>query len=69
MGKATTQHALGNALAALAERQKNATLMEEAVQSMRGAVEVYQQVGEGYWLPIAQARLTEMQAELIELKR
>ena len=36
---------------------------------MRGAVEAYQQAGEGYWLPIAQQRVTEMQAELVELKR
>jgi tetratricopeptide (TPR) repeat protein len=66
---AATQHELGNTLAALAERQKSAKFMEEAVTSMRDAVKVYQQAGEGYRLPIAQKRLTEMQAELAELKR
>ena len=66
---AYSQQGLANALAALAKRQNNADLMEQALQSLRGAVEAYQQAGEGYWLPIAQKRVTEMQAELIELKR
>ena len=35
---------------------------------MRGAVEAYQQAGEGYWLPIAQKRVTVMQAELAALR-
>ena len=35
---------------------------------MRGAVEVYQQAGEGYWLPIAQRRVAEMEAELAEMQ-
>jgi tetratricopeptide (TPR) repeat protein len=65
---ARTQESLGNALAMLGEREKSAELMEEAVKSMRGAVEGYQ-AGEGNWLPIAQKRLAEMQAELAELKR
>jgi hypothetical protein len=43
--------------------------MQDAVISMSGAVEVYQQAGESYWLLIAQGRVTEMQAELAELKR
>ena len=43
--------------------------MEEAVRSMCDAVEVYQQAGAGHWLPIAQKRVAEMQAELAELKR
>ncbi len=43
--------------------------MEEAILSMRDAVEVYQQAGAGHWLPIAQKRAAEMQAELAELKR
>ena len=59
---------LGNALAALAERQNSAMLMEEAIKSMSEAVEAYQQAGEGYWLPIAQKRVTEMQAELAALR-
>ena len=60
---------LGNALATIAGRQKNARLMGEAVKAMSGAVEAYQQAGEGYWLPIAQQRVTEMQAKLAKLKR
>ncbi len=65
---ARTQMNLGIALWTLAERQKNARLMEEAIESTRGAVEAYQQAGEGYWLPIAQKRVTKMQAELAALK-
>jgi hypothetical protein len=34
---------------------------------MRDAVEAYQQADEGYWLPIAQKRVAQMQAELAEL--
>ena len=34
---------------------------------MRGAVEVYQQAGEGYWLPIA-GRVAELEAELAEMQ-
>jgi hypothetical protein len=33
---------------------------------MRGAVEVYQQSKQTYWLPIAQRRVTEMETELVE---
>ena len=60
---------LGNALEALGERQKSARAMNEALQSMRGAIEVYQEAEEGYWLPIAQQRVNEMEAELVELQR
>jgi hypothetical protein len=35
---------------------------------MRGAVDAYQQAGEGYWLPIAQRRLAGMEAELAEMR-
>ena len=50
-------------------RQKNAARMEEALTCMRSAVEVYQQGNETYWLPIAQGRVTEIEAELVELQR
>jgi tetratricopeptide (TPR) repeat protein len=66
---ATAQVNLGNALAVLAKRQKSSASMEEALACMRNAVEVYRQAGESYWLPAAQSRITEMEAELIELKR
>ena len=62
------RHGLANALATLAKRQKNAALLEEALASMRGAVDAYQQAGEGYWLPIAQRRVAEMEAELAEMQ-
>lgn len=60
---------LGNALEALGEREKSSKDIEEAVESTRGAIEVYQQAGESYWLPIAQKRVIEMQAELTGLRR
>ena len=66
---AYTQHALANALAAVAERQKNAIRMAEALTCMRNAVGVYQESKESYWLPVAQHRITEMEAELVELQR
>jgi hypothetical protein len=65
---AGTQNNLGNALSTLAARQKNTLLLEEALVSMRGAVDAYQQAGEGYWLPIAQRRIAKMEAELAEMK-
>jgi hypothetical protein len=43
--------------------------MEDALACMRSAVEVYQQGGVSYWLSIGQLRITEMEAELVELKR
>jgi hypothetical protein len=42
--------------------------LEEALACMRGAVDVYQQAGEGYWLPIARRRVAEMEAELAEMQ-
>jgi hypothetical protein len=49
-------------------RQKNAARMAEALTCMRNAVEVYQQ-SNAYWLPKAQRRVTEMEAELVDLQR
>ena len=60
---------LGVALEMLGARTENAAFMDEAIRSMSGAVEAYQKAGEGYWLPIAQQRVTEMQGEWVELKR
>jgi len=59
---------LANALSVLAEREKNAALLDEALASMRGAVDVYQQAGEGYRLPIAQRGVAEMEAELAGMR-
>jgi hypothetical protein len=66
---AYSQHGLANALASLAERQDSPAHMEEALACMRGAVEIYQQGGGNYWLPIAKSRISEMEAKLIKLKR
>ena len=60
---------LGNALASLAERQSSPAHMEEALACVRGAVEIYQQGGENYWIPIVKSRVSEMEAELVKLKR
>jgi hypothetical protein len=66
---AYSQHGLANTLAALAERQKSAKTMEQALTCMRGAAEVYQESNNAYWLPIANARIAEMKAELLKLQR
>jgi hypothetical protein len=58
-----SQHGLANALAALAQRQRSAARMSEALACTRAAVEVYQQRTNTYWLPIAQSRITDMEAE------
>ena len=60
----TANAGLRMGLAEVAKRQKNAALLEEALASMRGAVDAYQQAGNGYRLPIAQRRIAEMEAEL-----
>jgi len=36
---------------------------------MRGAVEVYREGSEGYWSPIADRRIVEMEVELAAIKR
>ena len=63
---ARTLGGLANALALLAKRQKNAAIMEEALSCMRRADDIYQ-TGSEEWL-VAQHRITEMQAELVELQ-
>ncbi len=42
--------------------------MEEALACMRRAVEAFEQNKDGHLLPISQRRVTEMEAELIELR-
>jgi Tetratricopeptide repeat len=59
---AMTQNNLGNALSSPAH-------MEEALACVRGAVEIYQQGGENYWIPIVKSRVSETEAELVKLKR
>jgi hypothetical protein len=65
----TLKHGLANALTALAERQKSTKTMEQALTCMRGAAEVYQQSNNTYWLPIANARIAEMKAQLVKMQR
>ena len=48
-------------------RLKDPARMKEALTCMRGAVEVYQQEGESYWRPIAEKRVTELEADLLSL--
>jgi tetratricopeptide (TPR) repeat protein len=56
------QHGLANTLAVLADRTNNAGLMQQAAVAMQAAVDAYRQANETYWLPIAEQRLTEIQA-------
>jgi hypothetical protein len=66
---AHSQRGLANALAAIAKRRKSAAVMDEALVCMRNAVEVYQQGGVSYWLPIGQRRVAEMEVDLADLRR
>jgi tetratricopeptide (TPR) repeat protein len=65
---AYTQHGLANTLAALAERERSAKRMREAITCMRAAADGYEKVGETYWLPKAQQRVAEMNAELSKMQ-
>lgn len=59
---AKSQHTLANGLAALAERRADrAALLAQAVAHMREAVSGYREVGDGYWGPIAEQRLGELE--------
>ena len=64
-----TQNNLGLTLAALAKRQRSTARMEEALNVMRGAVEIFQRNEGSYWLPAARSRVTQMEAELVELQQ
>ena len=65
---AITQMNLGNALAILARRQNEASLLEGALACMRSAADAYQQAGKNFWLPIAQRRIAEIEADLAAMK-
>jgi hypothetical protein len=60
---------LGNALAALAERQRSVPRMEKALASVRGAATVYQQRGDSDQLSEAQSRIAELETELARLRQ
>ncbi len=66
---AYSQHTLGNALAILAARTHDPALTAEALGCMRGAAEVYREAGNTYWLPFAERRIGEMEAQLHQLQR
>jgi hypothetical protein len=59
---------LANVLAVLAQREKSAQRMREAITCMRAATEAYKEVGAAYWLSSAQQRLAEMNAELSKMR-
>jgi len=60
---AYSQHGLGNCLAELASHSATPEAhLAAAITHMENAVEGYRQVGDGYWGPIAEKRLAELQA-------
>ncbi len=61
---AATQYNLANTLAILAARTNDPARAAEALDCMRGAVAVYRQAGNSYWLPIAERRASEIEAQL-----
>jgi tetratricopeptide (TPR) repeat protein len=65
---AYSQHTLANALAALATRLRDPVRMVEALDCMRDAAEVYRDGGNTYWLPIAERRIGEIDAQLAALR-
>jgi tetratricopeptide (TPR) repeat protein len=69
LGQAYSERGLANGLAALAIREKSAPRMKEALTCMRAAVEIYRQSAETYWLQKATVRVTEMEAELVNLQQ
>ncbi len=66
---AQSQYNLANALATLAERTGDRARMTEAIASMRNAAAVYREGNNTYWGPIAERRVTEMEATLAKMPR
>ena len=60
---------LSNTLAALAERLHDPARMAEALDCMRNAAAVYRDGGNSYWLPIAEQRIREIEAQLAAMQR
>jgi len=59
---ARSKHNLANGIAALAARRMDqAALLAEALEHIRDAVAGYRQVGDGYFGPIAESRLAELE--------
>ena len=61
---AFSQHNLSEALAVLAERTRDRAKLVDALGRMRDAAEVYREGGNSYWLPVAEERITAMEAAL-----
>ena len=55
-------------LALLVERTGGRTRMTEAIGAMRDAAQVYREGGNGYWLPVAERRIGEMEAAFAGMK-
>ena len=66
---AQSQYNLANALATLAERTGDRARMTEAITSMRNAAAVDREGNNTYWGPIAERRVTEMEATLAKMPR
>jgi hypothetical protein len=65
---AQSQHNLANTLVVLAARTHDPARAAEALDCMRGAAEVYRQAGKTYWLPIAEQRISEIEAALAAMQ-
>jgi tetratricopeptide (TPR) repeat protein len=61
------QQGLAKALAVSGLRLKDPLRLKEALVCVHGAVEVYQQAGEGYWRSVAERRVIELKARLAEM--
>jgi len=65
---ACSQHGLAEALATLAVRLKDPARMAEALACMRGVADVYREAANTYWLPIAERRINEIEAQLATMQ-
>jgi len=61
---AISQQSLSNALTLLAAGTRERALLVGALDRMRDAAEVYREGGNSYWLPIAEKRIAEIEADL-----
>jgi tetratricopeptide (TPR) repeat protein len=68
LGWAFARHGLGNALATLAERTGDRARMAEAIVCLRDAALVYREGGNSHWLPVAERRITKLEAALAGMK-
>jgi hypothetical protein len=64
-----TQYNLANTLATLATRLQDPERMAEALACMRCAADVFRQAGHNYRLPLAEGRISKIEAQLAVLRR